>query len=187
MLKNAKTTKITIQIFKTHSNIIAYQNERKFTLANRNLVGRCGLYCGACAIYRAYKDNGEYLERLAKHFKCPPEKVRCEGCTALTPECWGYDCKIVQCLRNKGLQFCYQCNEYKNKTCEKFEKLAMPYLEEDGVNLKANLERIRKGEVEEWLRESEEKYRCPVCGKPLSTGAMQRKCYHCGADFSTNP
>jgi hypothetical protein len=29
MLKNAKTTKITIQIFKTHSNIIAYQNERK--------------------------------------------------------------------------------------------------------------------------------------------------------------
>jgi hypothetical protein len=187
MLKNAKTTKITIQIFKTHSNIIAYQNERKLTLANRNLVGRCGLYCGACAIYRAYKDNGEYLERLAKHFKCPPEKVRCEGCTALTPECWGYDCKIVQCLRNKGLQFCYQCNEYKNKTCEKFEKLAMPYLEEDGVNLKANLERIRKGEVEEWLRESEEKYRCPVCGKPLSTGAMQRKCYHCGADFSTTP
>jgi hypothetical protein len=29
MLKNAKTTKITIQILKTHSNIIAYQNERK--------------------------------------------------------------------------------------------------------------------------------------------------------------
>jgi hypothetical protein len=29
MLKNAKTTKITIQTFKTHSNIVAYQNERK--------------------------------------------------------------------------------------------------------------------------------------------------------------
>jgi hypothetical protein len=29
MLKNAKTTKITNQLFKTHSNIIAYQNERK--------------------------------------------------------------------------------------------------------------------------------------------------------------
>lgn len=156
-------------------------------MVNRNLVGRCGLYCGACAIYRAYKDNGEYQEILANHFKCPPEKVRCEGCMALTPECWGYDCKIVQCLRNKGLQFCHQCNEYENEKCEKFEKLAMPYLEEDGVDLRANLERIRKGEVEEWLRESEEKYRCPVCGKPLSTGAMQRKCYHCGADFSTTP
>jgi rubrerythrin len=106
---------------------------------------------------------------------------------ALTPECWGYDCKIVQCLRNKDLQFCYQCSEYENKTCEKFEKLAQPYLEEDGVDVRANLERIRKGEVEEWLRESEEKYRCPVCGKPLSTGAMQRKCYHCEADFSTTP
>jgi len=29
MLKNAKTTIITIQTFKTHSNIVAYQNERK--------------------------------------------------------------------------------------------------------------------------------------------------------------
>jgi hypothetical protein len=29
----------------------------------------------------------------------------------------------------------------------------MPYLGEDGVDLRANLERIRKGEAEEWLRE----------------------------------
>jgi hypothetical protein len=34
-------------------------------LVNAKLVGRCGLYCGACAIYRAYKDNGEYLAKLA--------------------------------------------------------------------------------------------------------------------------
>lgn len=152
-------------------------------MVDRNLVGRCGLYCGACGIYRAYKDNEEYLERLAKHFKCPPEKVRCEGCMALTPECWGNDCKIVECLRNKGLELCYQCNQYEDGSCEKFGKLAEGYLE-DGVDLRANLERIRTGETEEWLRESEEKYKCPVCGKPLSVGSIKRKCYHCGADLS---
>lgn len=153
-------------------------------MVDRNLIGRCGLYCGACSIYRAYKDNGEYLKRLAEHFKCPPEKVRCEGCMALTPDSWGYDCKIVQCLRDKGLEFCYECNEYQNKTCEKFEKLAKPYLEEDGIDMRANLERIKKGEIKEWLLESEEKYQCPACGKPLPVGRMKRVCYHCGADLS---
>jgi len=152
-------------------------------MVDRNLVGRCGLYCGACGIYRAYKDNGEHLERLAKHFKCPPEKVRCEGCMALTPECWGNDCKIIECLRNKGLEFCYQCNQYEDGSCEKFGKLAEGYLE-DGVNLRANLERVKKGETEEWLHESEEKYKCLICGKPLSVGSIKRKCYHCGADLS---
>ncbi|MEM3699784.1 MAG: hypothetical protein QXL57_02810 [Candidatus Bathyarchaeia archaeon] len=49
--------------------------------------------------------------------------------------------------------------------------------------MRANLERIRKGEIEEWLVKSEEKYKCPICGKPLSTGAIKRKCYHCGADL----
>ena len=155
-------------------------------MANGNLVGRCGLYCGACGIYRAYKDNGEFLESLAKHFKCPMEKVRCEGCMALTPESWGYKCKIVQCLNNKGLKFCYQCIEYKNETCKKFEQLAEGYLE-DGEDVRANLERIRKGEIEEWLCESEEKHKCPSCGKPLPVYGIHGKCYHCGADLSKDP
>ena len=65
----------------------------------------------------------------------------------------------------------------------KDSKLATGYLE-DGVDLRANLERIRRGEIEEWLRESREKYKCPVCGEPLSVSAVRRKCYHCGADLS---
>jgi len=44
--------------------------------------------------------------------------------------------------------------------------LATGYLE-DGVDLRANLERIRRGEIEEWLRESREKYKCHVCGEPF--------------------
>jgi hypothetical protein len=153
-------------------------------LVNTNLVGRCGLYCGACGIYRAYKDGGEYRQRLAEFFKCPPEKVRCEGCQVLTPDCWGNDCKIVQCLNAKGFKFCYECPDYETHTCEKFEKFSEAYLKEDGVDLRANLARIKAGEVEEWLKESEEKFRCPYCGKLLSTSALRKKCYHCGKSLS---
>ena len=84
----------------------------------------------------------------------------------MTPDCWGYECEIVLCLMGKGLEFCYQCNQYAEGSCERFEKLATGYLE-DGVDLRANLERIRRGEIEEWLRESREKYKCPVCGEPF--------------------
>jgi hypothetical protein len=152
-------------------------------LINENLIGRCGLYCGACSIYRAYKDNGEYLKTLAENFKCPPEKVQCQGCLALTTESWGYDCKIVQCLRSKGLDFCYQCRSFECKTCEKYEKLEEGYME-DGEDIRANLDRIKNGEADVWLQESEQAYRCPASKKPLPVGRMKRKCYHCGTDLS---
>lgn len=150
-------------------------------MVKNDLVGRCGLYCGACDIYRAYKDNGEYRNKLANYFKCPPEKVRCEGCQVLTLECWGNDCKIVQCLKGKGLEFCYECPQFDKRSCEKFEKLAKGYLEED-VDLRANLERIKSGQVEAWLKESRERFRCPHCKKQLPTGS--KKCFHCGKEFS---
>lgn len=155
-------------------------------MIDKKLVGRCGLYCGACGIYRACKDDGEFLKKLAESLKCPPEKVRCEGCGALTPNCWGYDCKIFKCIKSKGFDFCYQCNQYQNNSCEKFEKLAKGYLEV-GEDLRANLQRIRKDEIEEWLHESEEKYRCPACEKPLPVYGIKGKCYHCGASLPKNP
>jgi len=154
------------------------------SLVDGNLVGRCGLYCGACGIYRAYRDGGEYRQRLAAFFKCPPEKVRCEGCQALTPECWGNDCEMVKCLNAKGLKFCYECPDYEKHTCQKYEKFSEEYLKDDDVDLRANLARIKAGDVEEWLKESAEKFRCPYCGKPLPTKSFGKKCYHCGKELS---
>jgi hypothetical protein len=121
---------------------------------------------------------------LAEFFKCPPEKVRCEGCQALTAACWGNECEMVKCLNAKGLRFCYECSDFENHTCEKFEKFSEDYLKDDHVDLRANLARIKAGDVDEWLRESEEKYRCLYCGKPLPTDSFRKKCYHCGKELS---
>ena len=148
-------------------------------MVDKSLVGRCGLFCGACGIYRAYRDGGVYRRRIADFFKCPPEKVRCRGYQALTPECWGNDCKIINRLNAKELQFCYECSDYERRTCERFEKLSGDYLKEDYVDLRANLARIKAGDVDDWLKESEEKFRCPHCSKPLPTSSFRKKCYHC--------
>jgi hypothetical protein len=57
--------------------------------------------------------NASTLIFSIDRFKCASEKVRCNGCMSLTPDCSGYNCKIVQCLRTKNLHFCYQCPTQK--------------------------------------------------------------------------
>jgi len=145
------------------------------------LIGKCGLYCGACTIYRAERDNQEWRGRIAKKNNCSIEQVRCNGCGNLSSECWGNGCKIVLCTREKGVNFCFECQEYKNDNCNKFKRLANDYLE-IGVNLKENLLRIQEGNAEEWLQESQKKFTCNACGKPLAMWTT--KCHHCGTDIS---
>jgi hypothetical protein len=108
---------------------------------------------------------------------CPVEKVRCNGCGALTPDCWGYDCKFVKCLNTKGYQFCYECLEYKERTCRMFEEFSKNYFKEDGVELRKNFVMIKAGKIDEWLKHSKDFYACKFCGKPLVAGA--KKCHHC--------
>lgn len=144
------------------------------------LVGKCGLYCGACAIYRAERDSPQWRAKIAANCECSPEQVRCNGCGNLSPECWGNGCKIVQCSKEKGLNYCYECPEYDADSCEKFRGLADGYLE-DGIALRENLLRIKGGKIREWLQESQTKFTCSICGKPLAVGSIS--CHHCGAEI----
>ena len=148
---------------------------------NKNLVGRCGLYCGACIIYRAYKDSDHLRQKIAEREKCKPEEIRCEGCqTVLTngwnSKEWGKSCRIVKCLEARGLDFCYECDTYPN--CKKFREIADSCLTH-GENLMENLNKIESGRVEEWLEEEDKKWRCLKCGKPISMHLTE--CYWCGA------
>jgi len=142
-----------------------------------SLVGRCGLYCGACGIYRAYQDNGVFLEYVSKSWSIPKEKIHCNGCMALTPECWGSGCERVRCLDGKGYKFCFECPSFEERSCEKYEKLASRYLER-GEDMRASLIRIGMGEVNVWLEEQDKRWRCPSCGHPISW--FGGKCFNCG-------
>lgn len=150
-------------------------------LVDRNLVGRCGLYCGTCLVYRAYKDSEQLQERMARKLRCKPEAISCEGCqTVLTKgwdtKGWGKNCRIVTCLEAKGFDFCYECSVYPD--CKKFNRVA-GYLLNRGENLMENLSEIKAGNVDEWLRKESKKWRCPSCEKPISV--YHNECHWCGA------
>ena len=148
-------------------------------MVDKNLVGRCGLFCGACGIYRGYKDGGEYRKGLADFFKVPQEKIRCNGCQVLTAECWGNNCKIVQCQNAKGYRFCIECPEYFTHACKVFEQLYEENLDK-GIDLRANLARIKAGGVDAWLKDEDQKFRCPYCRRPIPAQLHSKICYHCG-------
>ncbi|UCE29715.1 MAG: DUF3795 domain-containing protein [Candidatus Bathyarchaeota archaeon] len=154
-------------------------------MANNALVGRCGIYCGSCVLYRAYKDEGEYLQQVSEAWEMPVEKIRCEGCHALTVNCAGSKCRIVKCLASKGFEYCSECPEYEAHACEKHEGLSKRWVV-DNVDLRVNLERIKAGAVGNWLKECQERFRCTECGKPLPVLGwnVKKRCYHCGVELS---
>jgi len=154
-------------------------------MVNKNLVGRCGLYCGACIIYRAYKDGSQKLkEGIAKDNNCKPEDVKCDGCQLVltsgweNDNIWGRNCVIVKCLEGKKLDFCFQCDNYPD--CSKFQKWYGVF-KKYGEDLINNLKQIKNGQIEEWLKEEEEKWKCKNCGKPIAM--VLNKCHWCGKEI----
>jgi len=150
-------------------------------LVNKNLVGRCGLYCGACLIYRAGKDSETLRKAIVEREKCKPEDICCEGCLTVlidgwNSERWGKNCDIVKCLNARKLGFCYECNKYPN--CEKFLEIANSCLKH-GENLIENQKRIKNGQIEAWLEEENRKWRCQKCSKPIAMHLSE--CHWCGA------
>jgi len=146
----------------------------------RSLIGKCGLYCGACVIYRAERDNQEWRSRIADSYNCRTDQVRCNGCGDLTSECWGNGCRIVLCTQARGVNYCFECQEYNKDTCDKFNDLYNDYLQ-TGVDLKENLSQIKEGRIEEWLNDSKKKFTCKACGNPLAV--WTDNCHHCGAEI----
>jgi len=147
------------------------------------LAGRCGLYCGSCAVYRAYKDGGDFKKRFSKEWELPIDEVRCEGCHALTMECRGFGCEIVRCTSSKGFEFCFECPECSRGGCKNHKTVA-ENAAKYGIDLRSNLERIRAEGMEAWLSESKERFKCPSCGKPLpSLLRTESKCYHCNSSL----
>ncbi len=145
-------------------------------MLNKNLVGRCGHYCGVCTIYRACEDGGELLERIRK--SCPTDRNSyCKGCQAIDETCYAYNCSTRRCLDVKGLGFCFQCVQFKKGECEDWNKMAQGHAG-IGMDLRENLLYIESGKVEEWLKEQDKKWRCSSCGKPIGE---EDRCHHCGA------
>ena len=148
---------------------------RRVTAPAKRFVGRCGLYCGSCFIYAVSHEPAlaDRRRRAAAEWNCPEDAVTCEGCGALTPSCWGNDCRVLQCLNGRGLAFCDGCAEID--ACATFGDVDGRY---DGVP-RRNLARRRAVGEDAWLAEQATERACRACGRPVIYGG--EKCAYCGA------
>ena len=143
------------------------------------LLSRCGIYCGACYIYRAFKDRGRLLEIIAENVKAPKEEIHCNGCLGPTEDLWRNcrNCQIRSCLQQKKLAFCFDCPEFERSSCSKYESLCEFCMERD-EDIREALMRIRAGDGDRWLEEQNSKWRCAECGG--SVYWTEETCHHCG-------
>ncbi|MCL7452055.1 MAG: DUF3795 domain-containing protein [Anaerolineae bacterium] len=141
------------------------------------LAGACGLYCGACGIYRMYRDQDvERLQYNAEEvFHCRPEQIRCEGCRGPEEYRWSPRCAIAGCVAERGHTFCFECAQFACEDLAAFsaDRLDLPI---------SNLRRMAEVGLEAWLAEQEVRWRCPACHHPVDI--YSRACRTCGAELT---
>ncbi|MFW9987238.1 MAG: DUF3795 domain-containing protein [Candidatus Odinarchaeota archaeon] len=145
---------------------------------NKTLLAPCGLYCGVCSIYIADRANNSKFKRIlldwSKPFSKTIDDIKCKGCLAKNQEDLFVYCKICSirdCVKSKGFESCYQCEDFPCKFIDKF-----PFPIGKKVILRA-IPRWKELGTEKWVEEEKKRYQCPECGNPLFRGA--KHCNKC--------
>lgn len=159
-------------------------------IRNKDLMAPCGLYCGACGIYMATRDDSAKLQAIMGRLYGPkPEDTACLGCMQQGDEkvhfAYCQICEIRQCVREKDFYSCHQCDDWP---CHHFTEFEYPIgvrVRERAIPLwkqKAAEFGDEQGSIE-WARAELERYHCSACGEPLFRGAQRcRACKKFVAD-----
>jgi len=81
----------------------------------KKIIAPCGIDCFNCEMF---EDNvtEEFQARLSAMTKIPKEKISCEGCNdgniCLFLKMQGKRCKTVDCVKEKGVDYCFQCDTF---------------------------------------------------------------------------
>jgi len=150
------------------------------------LVAACGLFCGACEMYRAdHDDNAEKVQKLVAGFnrrggKLTTDDLKCDGCMAggrLTP--WCKQCAIRECTRKRDPEMlCSDCKEYPCSRITDFNNDGMQHHSE----VLENLQKIKAMGLDKWIEHEEERWTCPQCQNKLSW--YDETCSKCGVKKS---
>ncbi len=149
-------------------------------IRNKNLLAPCGLYCGACGVYIATRDENEKFKSVMGNlYGTKPEETECLGCMQPDPPKRPYGfceiCKIRNCVKSKGFYSCHQCKEWPCNRIDNFGFTTGIRVMKRAIPLwraKVAEHGDVKGSIE-WARAECEHYDCPSCGKPLFRGAQE--------------
>ncbi len=155
-------------------------------MSQENLIAACGLYCGACEMYRAVHDNNKAKQQAliqafnARGGKFTLADLECDGCLGggrLSP--WCRQCNIKLCTKHQpGETICSSdCYDFPCSALTEFAK-SMPHHAE----VLDNLRRLEKVGIKKHAEQEEKRWLCPQCKTPMSW--YYRKCPKCGAERS---
>ncbi|MBU4450723.1 MAG: DUF3795 domain-containing protein [Actinobacteria bacterium] len=135
------------------------------TNLSKELIAPCGMNCGICSNYLAYKNNIS-----GKGFP------NCIGCRARNKQCAFLKKRCIDDLKLlKGeIEFCFECNYYP---CEILTVLDKRYRERFGMSMIDNLNEIKSKGINYFIENQEKKYRCKKCGNLISVHS--NKCFAC--------
>ena len=83
-------------------------------------------------------------------------------------------CKIKDCIKGKGLSYCFECTDYPCKLIKNLEK---SYNKRYQTSLMTNSEFVRQHGLERFMEQQKEKYTCSKCGGIISI--HDRECSEC--------
>ncbi len=83
-------------------------------------------------------------------------------------------CKIKNCVKEKGLSYCYECTDYP---CKQIKYLEKSYKTRYKASLIDNSKFVRQHGLEKFMENQKELYTCPKCGGIISL--HDRECSEC--------
>ena len=116
------------------------------------LTAPCGLDCFNCLVYEE-NINPQIAGMFSAQLGIPADKIACKGCReqpgcSISPE--GFVCKTLECTNEKGLNYCFECDEFP---CSYLQP-AVEGADKFPHNYKLfNLCRMQKVGVEKWAEE----------------------------------
>ncbi|HBI39292.1 MAG TPA: hypothetical protein DDY71_16745 [Spirochaetia bacterium] len=156
------------------------ESEKRHTM-KKDLVGFCGLYCGACDNYLAFTKEKKDLLSNEKFQVSDIETLSCSGChtNKLTEHC--SKCLLRKCAMEKEIDSCGFCQKYP---CDDLKKFQGDGLKWQGarhrVDVFKNIEQLTDTGIEKWIQNQENKWKCD-CG--LTYSYYEKKCNRCGKEL----
>ncbi len=128
-------------------------------------ISVCGLNCAVCDMYQAGHGDEKLRDEIVEWFRkerneiVKPEQVRCEGCNGPLESHWSSDCKMILCAKEKGIQYCFQCEDFVCKKLEDFSSDGISHHKRTVENLK----KMKEIGLTTWLKEQKRKGKSVFC------------------------
>ncbi len=156
---------------------VMQKDEKHSGKLDKKLAGVCGLFCEACTLFIATKEDPARLKGLATRFQLSEEAVKCYGCRSAKRGPYCEKCKLFSCAAEKGIDFCIECEDYPCSDLKQFQ-FERPHR----IELWDDLEQIKTMGYEFWLENIRINYTCPQC--QTLNSAYDLKCRKCGLEPS---